>query len=52
MLEKVKAWIDRHGLLEQGDTIVVACSGGPDSLALLHILAAFRPEYNMSMVVA
>jgi tRNA(Ile)-lysidine synthase len=52
MLEKVKAWIDRNGLLEQGDTIVVACSGGPDSLALLHILAAFRSEYNMSMVVA
>jgi tRNA(Ile)-lysidine synthase len=52
MLKKVKEWIEKHKLLRQGDTIVVACSGGPDSLALLHILAALRLEYNISLVVA
>jgi tRNA(Ile)-lysidine synthase len=52
MLEKVRAWIDKHKLLQEEDKIVVACSGGPDSLALLHILARFRLEYNISIVVA
>lgn len=52
MLEKVRAWIEKYKLLEQGDRVVVACSGGPDSLALLHILLAFRLQYNMNVVVA
>jgi tRNA(Ile)-lysidine synthase len=52
MLEKIRAWIDKYKLLREGDKIVVACSGGPDSLALLHILARFRLEYNCSIVVA
>lgn len=52
MLEKIRIWMDKYRLLEQGDHVVVACSGGPDSLALLHILLAFRLEYNMKIVVA
>jgi len=52
MLEKIRAWIDKHKLLQEEDKIVVACSGGPDSLALLHILVRFRLEYNISIVVA
>ena len=52
MLTKVKAWIDRHAMLIAGDKIVVACSGGPDSLALLHIFNEFSAEYNISIFAA
>ncbi|MBP2628269.1 MAG: tRNA(Ile)-lysidine synthase [Firmicutes bacterium] len=52
MLTKVRAWIDRHTMLTEGDKILVACSGGPDSLALLHIFNEFSAEYNISVFAA
>ena len=39
LLEKVRGTIEREGLLGRDETILVAVSGGPDSVALLHILA-------------
>lgn len=52
MLVKVRTWINKHKMLNEGDKVVVACSGGPDSLVLLHILERFRLEYNISLVAA
>lgn len=49
MLIKVREWIERHKMLASGDNILVACSGGPDSLALLHIFHTIRLEYNISV---
>jgi len=40
LVMRVADYIDRHRLFEKGDLIIVAVSGGSDSLALLHLLAA------------
>ncbi|EAX47241.1 tRNA(Ile)-lysidine synthetase [Thermosinus carboxydivorans Nor1] len=52
ILEKVKALVERRRLLTAGDRVVVACSGGPDSLALVHLLHRLQPAYGFDMVVA
>ena len=52
LLDKVLSTVRRHGMFGTGDTVVVAVSGGPDSVALLHALAALAPELRLSLVVA
>ncbi|WP_110953590.1 tRNA lysidine(34) synthetase TilS [Anaerosinus massiliensis] len=52
MLEKVKCYCKEKGLLELGDTILIACSGGPDSLALVDIFLKLRNSYQLEVAVA
>lgn len=52
MLEQLKKTIQAHGLLETGDAIVVAVSGGPDSVALLHALTRLRLEFEYTIAAA
>lgn len=40
VLSRVKQAIQRHHLLEKGDRVLAAVSGGLDSMALLHALVA------------
>jgi len=52
MLDKVKKVIKRYNLIDEGDKIVVAVSGGPDSICLLHVLYALREEFKLQIYAA
>lgn len=47
--ERVEAAIEKHGLIEKGDRVCVAVSGGPDSMALLMYLHTNREKYGMTV---
>lgn len=51
-IEKLKETIYRFGLLQKGERVLVALSGGPDSVALLYGLLAIKREYNLKLFVA
>ncbi len=49
--EKVRATVARHQLLTAGETVLVAVSGGADSVALLALLGDLRAELGVSLHV-
>ena len=48
-LETVVQTIKKHRLVEHGDAVLVALSGGPDSVALLHLLCRLRERYRLRL---
>lgn len=52
VLTNVRETIQRHRLLDAGDSILVAVSGGADSCALLLALLALRDELKLTLRVA
>jgi tRNA(Ile)-lysidine synthase len=52
MLGKVKKTIEEYQMIQAGERVLVAVSGGPDSVALLAILHKLAPELGFSLVAA
>ena len=44
--------IDQYFSFRKDDKIVVGCSTGPDSMALVDMLLKIRKKYNLSLIIA
>ncbi|MDD7340288.1 MAG: tRNA lysidine(34) synthetase TilS [Eubacteriales bacterium] len=51
-LEKFKNFIEENNLIEKGDSIVSAVSGGSDSVFMLEMLLAIKDDYNLKIIVS
>ncbi len=52
LVSKVKETIKKHHLLKSGDRILVAVSGGPDSVALLVTLVELSDKFQWQLEIA
>ncbi len=50
--QRVASFIRDQGLLDPGSAIFVAVSGGPDSVALLHLLSAVQETFPIRRIIA
>jgi tRNA(Ile)-lysidine synthase len=51
-IKKVRDMISRYDMITPGDRVVVAVSGGPDSICLLSILHELKDDLRLALVVA
>lgn len=52
ILEKVKNTIEKHSMLKKGDKVIIALSGGPDSVCLMDVLSRLKDEYGIRLYAA
>lgn len=44
--------IEKYKMLSDGDSVIVALSGGADSVSLLDVLCSFKEKYNLNIYAA
>ena len=52
MKDKALSVIERYQMLTNGATVVVALSGGADSIALVSFLNSIKEDYNIKIIAA
>src|SRR5699024_3524864 len=50
MVAKVKSYIKQHKFIIEYAKVIVAVSGGPYSMALLHFMHSLRSEWNLRLI--
>lgn len=50
--EKILSVIQKHRMISDGDTVIVAVSGGADSMCLLHFFNSISIEKNLNIICA
>jgi len=49
VINKVKAFVIENNLIQNGDKVLVALSGGPDSVCLINILYELKKTFNIEI---
>jgi len=52
LTDRVVSTIDKHNLLDFNDKVLIALSGGPDSIALFHLLGLLADKYKLTLAAA
>jgi tRNA(Ile)-lysidine synthase len=52
ILRTVDHTLGTYGMVQSGDAVLVAVSGGADSVALVYILIELAPKYSLRMAIA
>lgn len=52
MRDRVRRFIEENNLLKKGDKVIVALSGGADSVSLIHVLFSLKEEYVLELFAA
>jgi tRNA(Ile)-lysidine synthase len=52
LVQKIQHFIHQHELLQQGDRVLAAVSGGVDSVGMLDVLLALRDQWQLTVAVA
>ncbi|HZX11518.1 MAG TPA: tRNA lysidine(34) synthetase TilS [Acidobacteriota bacterium] len=51
LLLKIIEAIKRYSLFNRGDRIIIACSGGADSVSLFHVLRQLKNEWDFDLLI-
>ena len=52
MMDRIINMVKKHGLISKGDTVLIALSGGADSVFLTHFLLSIKEECDLTLKAA